>query len=216
MSKVWKGCSYRLRRASKAVLDSSTVLGVVRVSLDQIGHTVLGTATMDNLLTGVVGVHDVGPGHIAEVATFLQLFHGLAHLKKKRGTLVTPIHSTFWPLTTLTPLNRFSKGSWDEDITAPVLTERYRFVGPSRERKLCWQLQYFIFSFIAINEGGKWEQNTMARAAGQTVIVINGAGHLTLYCLFLSWMVWPSWACVEVLQENPSPQRHIFSIQGWP
>ena len=38
---------------------------------------------VDNLLGGVVWVHNVGPGHVPEVLAPLQLLHGLAELDKK-------------------------------------------------------------------------------------------------------------------------------------
>ena len=39
---------------------------------------------------------------------------------------------------------------------------------------------------------------------------------LTLYCLFLSWTVWPSWAWLEVEQVSRPGHLHCFSIQGAP
>ena len=103
-------------RASKAVLVARPILGVVGVSLDQVGHAVLGTATVDNLLTGVVRVHDVGPGHIAEIPAFLQLFHRLTDLRNR--DISAPIHSSLWP-PTFNPNEQVFKGK-SRGLTAPV------------------------------------------------------------------------------------------------
>ena len=87
---------------------AGSALCVVGVSLDGVGHAVLGTPTVDDLLARVVGVHDVGPGHVPEVPTFLQLFHGFTNLRI--GTLDTA--AAFYVLVTNSnsPVNRFSKG----------------------------------------------------------------------------------------------------------
>ena len=73
-------CTYSLWRAGKAELVSHPLVGVISMSLDQVGHTVLGTSAVHDLLTRVVRVHDVGPCYITEVFAFLQLLDRLTNL----------------------------------------------------------------------------------------------------------------------------------------
>ena len=74
--------TYSLWGAGEAELVSHPLVGVVSMSLDQVGHTVLGASAVHDLLAGVVGVHDVGPCYITEVFAFLQLFDRLTNLKQ--------------------------------------------------------------------------------------------------------------------------------------
>ena len=53
------------------------------MSLDQVRHAVLGAPAVEDLLAGVVRVLDVGPGHVSEITTFLQLFHGFTNLGER-------------------------------------------------------------------------------------------------------------------------------------
>jgi len=50
------------------------------VSLDQVGHAVLGTPAVEDLLAGVVRVDDVGPSNVTEISALLQLFSGFTDL----------------------------------------------------------------------------------------------------------------------------------------
>ena len=76
-------CTYSLRRAGKAELVANPIVSVVGVSLDQVGHAVLGTPAVEDLLARVVGVDDVGPSDVTEISTLLQLFSGFTDLTIK-------------------------------------------------------------------------------------------------------------------------------------
>ena len=71
---------YRLWRAGETELITNAIVCVVSVPLHQVGHAVLGAPAVEDLLAGVVGVDDVGPGDVTEISTFLQLFSWLADL----------------------------------------------------------------------------------------------------------------------------------------
>ena len=75
--------TYSLRRTGKAELVTNPIISVVGVSLHEVGHAVLRAPAVENLLTGVVWVDDVGPGDVTEISTFLQLFSGLTDLTIK-------------------------------------------------------------------------------------------------------------------------------------
>ena len=53
------------------------------MSLDKVGHAVPGAPAVHDLLGGVVGVDDVGPGDVSEIFTLLQLLGWLAHLHRE-------------------------------------------------------------------------------------------------------------------------------------
>ena len=72
-----------MRRAGKAELVANPIVSVVGVSLDQVGHAVLGTPAVEDLLARVVGVDDVGPSDVTEISTLLQLFSGFTDLTIK-------------------------------------------------------------------------------------------------------------------------------------
>ena len=74
---------YRLWRAGETELIANAVVCVVGVSLDQVGHAVLGTPAVEDLLARVVGVDDVGPSDVTEISTLLQLFSGFTDLTIK-------------------------------------------------------------------------------------------------------------------------------------
>jgi len=71
----------RLRGAGERVLIADALLRLVRLSLDDVGHRVLGTGAVDDLLRRVVRVVDERPRDVAEVAALRQLLHRLARLK---------------------------------------------------------------------------------------------------------------------------------------
>ena len=71
---------YRLWRAGEAELITNPVVSVVGVSLHQVGHAVLGTPAVEDLLAGVVRVDDVGPRDVTEISAFLQLLSRLTDL----------------------------------------------------------------------------------------------------------------------------------------
>ena len=73
---------YRLWRAGETELIANAVVCVVGVSLDQVGHAVLGAPAVEDLLAGVVRVDDVGPGDVTEISAFLQLLSGLTDLRE--------------------------------------------------------------------------------------------------------------------------------------
>ena len=70
-----------MRRAGKAVLETGSGSGFVGVPLDQVGHGVLRTPAVHDLLGRVVRVGDVCPRHVLEVLALLQLPDGLASLE---------------------------------------------------------------------------------------------------------------------------------------
>ena len=73
--------TYSLWGASKAELVPHPLVSVISMSLDQVGHAVLGASAVHDLLARVVWVHDVGPCNITEVFAFLQLFNRLTNLQ---------------------------------------------------------------------------------------------------------------------------------------
>ena len=52
--------------------------------LDQVCHGVAGAPAVHDLLGGVVGVDDVGPGDVPEIFALLQLLSWLAHLEQRQ------------------------------------------------------------------------------------------------------------------------------------
>ena len=76
------GLIYRLWRAGETELITNPIVCVVRVSLDQVGHAVLGAPAVEHLLAGVVRVDDVGPGDVTEISAFLQLLSRLTDLRE--------------------------------------------------------------------------------------------------------------------------------------
>ena len=74
--------SYRLGWTSEAVLDSSSLVHIVSLALDQVGDGVLGAAAMHDLLGGVVGVGDQSPAYVLEKLAAFQALHRLASLEK--------------------------------------------------------------------------------------------------------------------------------------
>ena len=72
-----------MRRTGEAELITDPSVSVVRVPLDQVGHAVLGTPAVEDLLARVVGVDDVGPSDVTEISTLLQLFSGFTDLTIK-------------------------------------------------------------------------------------------------------------------------------------
>ena len=79
--------TYSLRGAGKTELVSDSVVSVVGVSLEKVGHAVLGAPAVDHLLAGVVRVHDVGPGHVTEITAFLQFFNWLTNLRNTKFSI---------------------------------------------------------------------------------------------------------------------------------
>ena len=67
--------------AGKAELIAEAGIGLVGVPLDQVGHGVLGTPAVHDLLGRVVRVHDVGPRHVPEIFAPLQLLGRLTNLQ---------------------------------------------------------------------------------------------------------------------------------------
>ena len=59
--------THRLRRAGEAELVSEAPLGLVGVSLDQVGHRSPGALAVNHLCCAVVWIHDVGPGDVPEI-----------------------------------------------------------------------------------------------------------------------------------------------------
>ena len=78
----YKLLAYSLWRAGEAKLITDPIVSVVGVSLDQVGHAVLGAPAVEDLLAGVVRVDDVGPGDVTEISAFLQLLSGLTDLRE--------------------------------------------------------------------------------------------------------------------------------------
>jgi len=70
-----------LWRAGERVLIADALLRLVGLSLDDVGHRVLGTGAVHDLLCRIVRVVDERPRYVAEVATLGQLFHRLARLE---------------------------------------------------------------------------------------------------------------------------------------
>ena len=65
----------------------------------------------------------------------------------------------------------------------------------------------------------KWQEEEASCSFGRQKISKLKKKYLlfTLYCLFLSWTVCPSWMCVEEEQEAAwPPHLHCRSIQGAP
>ena len=74
--------THRLGGAGEAELVSHAAVGVVGVSLDEVGHRVLGAPAVHHLGARVVRVHDVGPSNVTEISTLLQFLNWLANLGK--------------------------------------------------------------------------------------------------------------------------------------
>ena len=70
-----------MRGAGETILVAQAGLSVVGVSLDKVGHRVLWTPAVHDLLRAVVRVHNVGPGHVAKVLATLQLLDRFADLE---------------------------------------------------------------------------------------------------------------------------------------
>ena len=73
--------TYGLRGAGEGVLIAYALLGLVGLSFDDVGHRVLRTSAVDDLLRRVVRVVDERPRDVAEVAALGQLLHRLARLQ---------------------------------------------------------------------------------------------------------------------------------------
>ena len=84
--------TYCLWRARKTVLKSDPAIAhhslslahMKGLSLDHVGHRVLWTSTVHDLLGGVVWVAHVGPRDVTEVVTTFQFADGFTSLKWKR------------------------------------------------------------------------------------------------------------------------------------
>ena len=73
--------TYGLRGAGEGVLIAYALLGLVGLSFDDVGHRVLGTSAVNDLLRRVVRIVDERPRDVAEVAALGQLLHRLARLQ---------------------------------------------------------------------------------------------------------------------------------------
>ena len=79
-------CTYALRRAGERVLEADALVRLVGLSFDDVGHRVLGTLAVHDLLRRVVRIVDERPRDVAEesaLCQFLDRFARLCLAKKK-------------------------------------------------------------------------------------------------------------------------------------
>lgn len=70
-----------LRRASERILVSDSLLRLVRLSFDNVRHTVLGTSAVHDLLRQIVRIVDEGPRDVSKITTFGQIVGAFTQLE---------------------------------------------------------------------------------------------------------------------------------------